>query len=157
MADEITLTEEQKALIERLGVYHEKVGIPPAPSRILSLLTISPETELTFDQIRSTLQLSKSATSNALNMLMNTEKVDYITRSGDRKRYFKSKIGVWRKEMTSTVNRLTKAADLLEEVLHNRPKETVEFNKNLENVIDFMRFINAEMPELIKKWEAKQE
>ena len=101
MENAIQLTDQQKELIERLGVLNEKEGLQPAVSRVTALLLISPDPELTFDQIRETLNLSKSATSNAINMLLSTGKIDYITKSGDRKRYFRSKITTWKEEMKS--------------------------------------------------------
>jgi DNA-binding transcriptional regulator GbsR (MarR family) len=157
MSEGVQLTDQQKRLIEQLGVYYEKSGTPPAHARILALLTVSPQTELTFDQIRDTLQLSKSATSNAINMLMNTEKVDYITKTGDRKRYFKNKIGTWREEMQNSFHKITKVSDLLEEVLEQRPPETAKYNNDLKDIISFMRFINKELPEMYKKWEKSKE
>lgn len=153
MSEAVQLTEQQKRLIEQLGVYYEKGGTPPAHARILALLTVSPQTELTFDQIRETLQLSKSATSNAINMLMNMEKMDYITKPGDRKRYFKNKIGTWREEMKNSFHKITKVADLLEEALHQRPKETTHYNEGLKDIVSFLRFMNKELPEVYKKWE----
>ena len=109
MSEAVQLSEEQRRLIEKMGVGGEKNGMPPAPARIMALLMVSPETELTFDQVRETLNLSKSATSNAINMLLTTQKIDYITKPGDRKRYFKNKIGYtivfiragWRAEIIS--------------------------------------------------------
>lgn len=153
MSSEITLTEKQRDLVEKVGVFHEKAGLPPAMARVLGLLLVSPVSELSFDEIRETLNLSKSATSNALNMLLNTGKIDYITKSGDRKRYFKNKLNSWKTEFRQNINKLTKAADVLEEVLENRPKDTVDINQNLKDAIDFMRFINDELPSLYQKWE----
>ncbi len=154
MSEEVKLTEQQRRLIEQLGVHYEKGGTPPAHSRILALLTVSPEPELTFDEIRNTLQLSKSATSNAINLLMNTEKMDYITKPGDRKRYFKNKIGTWREDIKHSFEKITKVADLLEEVLEQRPAETAKYNQGLEDIISFMRFMNKELPEVYRKWES---
>lgn len=153
MSNEIKLSQEQKELIEKLGVRSERHGLPPAHSRITALLIVSPEPELTFDQIRETLNLSKSATSNALNMLLTAEKIDYITRPGDRKRYFKSKIGSWKNEMRNTFKHFVLMADLFEEALSHRPEETVEFNEKLKEIIDFMRYMEKELPVLFKKWE----
>lgn len=153
----INLTEEQKKLIEKLGVNTEKDGMPPAPARILALLMISPELELTFDQIRETLNLSKSATSNALNMLLSMERIDYITKSGERKRYFKNRIGAWRQGVKQTFQKLDRGADLFEEILALRPKDTPEFNKNLSDVVSFMRYANQRMQNIYEEWEASKE
>ncbi|GGH69118.1 MAG: MarR family transcriptional regulator [Bacteroidetes bacterium] len=156
MSEIVQLTAKQKELVEKIGVYHEKSGLPPAPARILALLLVSPITELTFDQIRETLNLSKSATSNAINMLLNVNRLDYITKSGDRKRYFKNKVSNWRSELRDSIFKITEAADILEEILEVRPNNTPEFNENLSSIIDFLRFINDELPGLYQKWENKR-
>lgn len=157
MSEAIDLNEEQKRLIERLGVIHEKGGMTPASGRIIALLTVSPTIELSFDQIRETLNLSKSATSNAINMLMNVEKVEYITHSGDRKRYFRSRIGSWREAIKSSFKHFQQTADLLEEIVKQRPAETAQFNDSITDVVSFMRYLNNEIPALYKKWEEEKE
>lgn len=156
MSDLIKLNDEQKRLIEKLGVHSEKEGVAPASGRIIALLMVSPEVELSFDQIRETLNLSKSATSNALNMLLSTGKIDYITQPGERKRYFKNKIRSWREEMKNAFGHITMVSDLFEEVLEQRPADTTEFNDNLRDLIDFLRFMKEELPSLYMKWEAQR-
>ena len=153
MSDQVKLTDEQRKLIEKIGVHSEKEGVAPASGRIMALLMVSPEVELSFDQIRETLNLSKSATSNALNMLLNTGKIDYITQPGERKRYFKNKIRSWRDEMKNAFEHITMVADLFEEVLEQRPEDTAEFNHNLREIIDFLRYMKEELPSLYRDWE----
>ena len=109
-----------------------------------------------FDEIRESLNLSKSATSNAINLLMNNKQIDYITRPGERKRYFKNTIASWRTSMEDAFEKLTVGADIFEEVLKQRPAETPEFNHSLREIIDFMRFVNEEMPKLYKKWQEER-
>ncbi|MGB7393051.1 MAG: MarR family transcriptional regulator, partial [Pricia sp.] len=89
---DIKLTKEQQELIEKFGVIQEGMGLNPASARVNALLTISDKLELTFDEIRETLKLSKSATSNAINFLLERENIGYKTKLGDRKRYFFSKL-----------------------------------------------------------------
>ena len=64
--DNSTITTEQRYLIERYGVFMGRSHLQPAASRILGLLLISDKPELTFDEIKEALGLSKSAVSNAL-------------------------------------------------------------------------------------------
>ena len=75
----VKLTEKQKELIESFGVLQEHMGLTSAAARINSLLTIADENEITFDDIRETLNLSKSATSNALSVLLKMNNIDYKT------------------------------------------------------------------------------
>src|SRR6516162_3776595 len=99
------LNQNQKNLIEKMGVFLEHSGIPPTEGRILSLLLVADEIEMTFDDIREHLQISKSAASNALNVLLKINKIEYITKTGDRKRYFRSRIFAWEKDAESNMEK----------------------------------------------------
>lgn len=153
----IELTSKQRDLIERLGVCHQQQGLPPAESRIMSLLLVADATELTFEQITDTLQISKSATSTALNTLQAVEKVIYSTRPGDRKRYFSSNLLSWKQNCLSGVNKMFAVQQILNEVLELRTPETPEFNTALGELIEFMDYMRTEMPLLFQRWlEQKQ-
>lgn len=148
----VELTEKQKELIEKLGVINEKSGSSPAAARIQSLLIISDDTALTFDQIRETLNLSKSATSNAINFLLQSNKLEYITKSGDRKRYFRTMLHRWEDQMMEQTQGVKHLSDTLQEVLKERTGESVEFNKHLKDVIDFMEFYRETVKDTFEKW-----
>ena len=100
------LSLKQKSLIEKMGVFHEKNGMPPTEARIIALLLVSDRIELSFDEIRDYLQISKSAASNALNNLMNSHKIEYITKYGDRKRYFRSNLPNWKTQASESLQKL---------------------------------------------------
>lgn len=153
MSEAVKLTESQKMLIEKVGVMHERNGLQPAPSRVLALLVVSPVVELSFDEIRETLNLSKSASSNAINMLLNSDKIDYITKPGDRRRYFRSKIAFWKEQIKHEFVLFSKVAEIMQEVLDQRPDTTPDFNNRLAEVIDFIHFLNNELPDLYCRWE----
>lgn len=146
------LRESQKQLIERLGVAHEQNGFPRAESRILSLLLISDVNELTFEEIHEYLGLSKSAVSNGLNSLMRYGRVEYITRPGDRKRYFRSNVSNFPKEIHNKFCGMLEIKEVMKEVLAQRDPETVEFNQGIAELIDFMDFMQGEIPALLKRW-----
>ena len=149
------LSEEQKKMVEKFGVVLEQSGQSPAQARISGLLIIADKVELTFDEIMNALQLSKSATSNALNALLMMDQITYTTKIGDRKRYFKSKIATMGGEFEKKIDQLLHFKVLLQEVLEGRSKETVEFNKKLSKVIEFLAFMQEEMPLLYKKWKTE--
>lgn len=153
MENTLILTDKQKELIERLGVIHEGSGFPPAASRVSSLLLVSSRPELTFDEIREGLNLSKSACSNAINLLLNLGRVEYITKHGDRKRYFRNKVASWQKEIKSTFKKMSDTSVILDEVLAQRPGNTTDFNQSLKELISFMNYLKDELPLLYAKWE----
>jgi len=149
----MALDNKKKELIERIGVFHEKFGFQPVAARIYGLLLVSEKTELTFDEIREELMVSKSAVSTALNLLMSMKQVDYITRPGDRKRYFKSNLGKWKTFMRELINFAQNYGDLFKEVQSVRGNTDPEFNKTIEELTDFIDFIINSFPDLMKNWE----
>lgn len=153
----ILMTEKQLRLIEKLGVFYEQQGgMQPAAARILALLLVSDNTELTFEEIYETLNLSKSATSNALNILLNTEKLEYITHPGERRRYFRFKIRSLKEGVQKSLEGMTTYNVLLKEVLAIRPEHSSDFYVTLEESSHFLDFIKEELPRLFQKWESRK-
>ncbi len=151
----IQLSEKQRELVETLGVMQEQSGMSPAAARVSSLLLVSDVTELTFDEIREILNLSKSATSNALSFLQSLGRVEYITKSGERKRYFRANIGHWKDSFVQEIKGLTKLESILKKILKERSGEAVEFNAKLAELIRFVDFLSVELNGSLEKWESK--
>ena len=149
----MVLTEKQKVLIEKIGIATEKEGMQPAAARIIGLLYVSDNPELTFDEILGALRISKSAASNALNLLLQTNRIEYTTFSGDRKRYFRIKVTNWREGFAKKMEDMTSFSLLLKEVLKERNPETKEFNEKLGELADFLTFVNNQLPVLLERWE----
>ena len=150
------LTERQKELIEQFGVLNEKYGLPPAECRVWGLFLVADKVELTFDEIRETLNLSKSGTSNALHTLQMTNHVEYITRLGDRKRYFRCKMNNWTQMTKENFEKFDELNAILKAILLTRNPDTKTFNKDLKQVTEFLDFIYGEISVAIQKWEKKQ-
>ena len=147
------LTSAKLKLIEELGVLNEQNGMQPAAARVLALLLVCDQTELAFEEICESLNLSKSATSNALTFLISTDRVEYLTRPGERRRYFRIKLKSLKEGVQRSLNGIETANEILKKVLEQRPVGTKEFNANLEEVIHFLDFLKAELPVLYRKWE----
>ena len=149
----MALSDNQKSVVEQIGINYEKFGMQPAAARVMGLLYVADKPELTFDEITDYLQISKSATSNAINLLLQTEQIEYTTFSGDRKRYFRLKISNWREGFAKKIEGMTSFASLLRQVLEVRTRETADFNASLEELINFMDYIHLQLPRLLQDWE----
>lgn len=132
------LNEGQADLVERIGVLHDRMGMRPAAGRILGLLIVAPEGELTFDEIREALDLSKSATSTALKLLQEIGTVVYRTRSGDRKRYFQKNFQDWEKQIVERGLAFLDVRFLLAEALEARGNPDPESAVAFERLIGFL-------------------
>lgn len=86
----MTKNSEQIKLVEKIGSsIEERLRLSPLASRIYALLILSSFNGLSFDDIRETIKASKSSTSVNIKVLIQLGYIKSITRSGDRKRYFK--------------------------------------------------------------------
>lgn len=150
-------TKEQNAkqLIEKIGVQSEKAGLTPAVGRIFAYLMIADPPEKSFEEIYQYLQMSKSAVSNGLNALLQHGLIDYITHTGDRKRYFHINTKGWMEQTKKQIEGQEQLQPLIKEVLKSRSNKYPEFNKALEEIIAFHDFMREEIKNAIKKWEKK--
>lgn len=130
----------------------ERSGSAPAEARILALLAVCDITELTFEEIYQTLLISKGAASNGINRLLGHGRIEYITKPGDRKRYFRLRLDIWEKNSQEKLESFSNIGLLWQEILDQRTKETPEFNQGLDRMVRFMKFIQGELPAIFEKW-----
>jgi DNA-binding transcriptional regulator GbsR (MarR family) len=150
------LTPSQRAFVERFGVFFEQLGHQPAGSRIMGLLLLADPPQMTFDEIKLELGLSKSAVSNSLNMLIALDILEYVTNSGERKRYFKIRTDAWTRTMTGHLKTIETIQSLLREARSLRPESDPDLNKHIDEVIDFHTFFHAELLKMWEKWESRE-
>lgn len=150
----MVLSEKKREIIERVGVFHEKKGMQPVVGRIIGLLMVAEPAEATFEEIQEELQVSKSAVSNALTFMQGREMVDYTTKPGERKRYFKLSVKKWKKDLNRDFDGLLKIDVLLDEVIELKENKDSEFCQCLQEMKDFLGFLKVELPLLLKKFEA---
>lgn len=151
----MVLSEKQKELIERIGVFHEHKGMQPLVGRIIGLMLVHDNAEVTFDEIVDLLGVSKSAVSNALTFLQAKERVIYTTKPGDRKRYFKLKVNDWRENFTKDLVGIAEIQKFLDEVLALRKDKDSEFCTKMKDFSNFLEFFRQEIPSLFERFKKK--
>lgn len=149
------LTDKQIELIEEIGIYFEQ-GMPPAASRILALLIVSNAEYYNFDEIRSILNLSKSATSNGINFLLGVNKIEYFTKSGERKRYFKWSPSNTFNHFKEGIQKVLGLSKLFEQTLKQKGDRKSFNTQMLGELTDLMNFLHNEMPAVYAKWEKQR-
>ncbi|MFB9058261.1 GbsR/MarR family transcriptional regulator [Mariniflexile ostreae] len=85
------ISKEQKQLIEEVGLMlEERSDLSPLAARIYAALILSCYDGLSFDNIIQITQASKSSVSSNINVLIQLHYIEYYTKPGDRKRYFRT-------------------------------------------------------------------
>ncbi|MFD1550836.1 transcriptional regulator [Putridiphycobacter roseus] len=81
--------KEKMGLVEKLGVHLEKrEQLAPVAARILSYVILTGKKGSTFEDMVTDLCASKSTISSHLHHLQDLKKIEYFTKTGDRKKYF---------------------------------------------------------------------
>jgi DNA-binding transcriptional regulator GbsR (MarR family) len=147
------LSEKQKELIERIGVFHEHKGLQPLVGRIIGLLLVHKEAEATFEEIVEMLGVSKSAVSNALTFLQAKDRITYYTKPGDRKRYFTLQMKNWSEELEKEMLEITKMKEFIDDVIKVREGSScTEFKSCLVEFSNFLDFFKKEIPTIFKNF-----
>lgn len=126
----------------------------PMEARVFALLLLSEPNYQDFFTIKEVLDASKSAISNAINRLMISKRVDYLTLPGDRKRYFKINPDLWLQQMKTEIGSVFPIMEKIEGVMQKRANmDTPEFNKDLERIHRFYVFMAEEFPKMMARWD----
>ena len=150
------LTDKKREIIERVGVAYEKKGLQPVVGRIMGLLLVAEPAEATFEEIQEELQVSKSAVSTALSFLQAKETVEYRTKPGERKRYFKLRMRDWKSELKKEFDEVLNMEGLINEIIELKENKETDFCCRLLEMKDFFVFMRKELPLLLKKFEASR-
>lgn len=148
----------KREFIEKAGLTMERFfSMSPIVSRVAAYLFIAEPPEQTFFEIKEFIGASKSAISNALNHLMLRGSVEEITKPGERKRYFKLRLGKNRFPMLTEdrVNLFSSMEILAREALDLRKDKESEFSKEISDMIELYQMIQEQFPILIEKWRKK--
>ena len=141
--------------VEEIGVFYEQTGLTPTEARVFALLLLSDPPELDFFAIQDQLNVSKGAVSNALRRLLAEGRVTYLTKPGNRRRYFRVSGEKWlRKIQARLVNTLT-LGDMLDRVIQLRKhSRATAFDAELRQVQQYFHFLEKRLPLLAAEWEA---
>lgn len=146
----MSISIEKQQLIEEIGLRLEsRLNLAPLAARIYALLTLSSREGLTFEEIREIIGSSKSSTSVNLKILMQLKHIDYYTKSGDRKRYFKITTYFQLSALRSDYQSLENEIVLVDKINdYNRIHYPEKF-KNEESVGDITRSYLKRMQDLV--------
>ena len=158
--------KEKMALVEKLGVHLEKrEQLAPVAARILSYVILTGKKGSTFEDMVTVLCASKSTISTHLNYLQDLNKIEYFTKTGDRKKYFVIDSNMVVHHIDSMVQEWNEVRALHQEIKQYKEvvnskfigDETEKFDLNFHN--DYIKFLDgatASVEELREKLIAKK-
>jgi len=125
------LSIKKKTLIEDVGVLlEERANLSPLSSRIYALLILSSYDGMSFEAIVTTMQASKSSISSSINVLLQLHYIDYYTKPGDRKRYFKTSQFYIKNTMERQIRLIEKELTIVQKINNFNKENNPEKFKN---------------------------
>ncbi len=137
---------QTQKIIERMGLFFEKDGLPRIAGRVLAYLLLSPAPR-TLDQLAEVLQVSKSSVSTDARLLERMGTVERVTVAGDRRNYYQiaadlpdRMAAIWRERLTGT-------RELLEDALDTPEAEQDVVERRLRRGARMMQGLSAALAE----------
>lgn len=129
------ISREQGLLIEEIGmVIEERADLSPVAARIYATLILASDEGLTFEEITEVHQASKSSVSNNLKLLTKLKYVEYYTKPGERKRYFKAAKYYVKTAMETYNERFEKELEIVDKINRFNKKHNPEKFRNEKSV-----------------------
>lgn len=151
-------THTKEELIESLGMHFESMyQLPPLATRIYALLILTGNEGLTFEALIEATEASKSSVSTSINLLLQTQKIEYFTKPGDRKRYFRKNAHYLKNRLETYVQQVNKELRLFESTcgyMSECNKQSYEEHKNITIIYrTYLEAIKTLMDTTIKQLE----
>lgn len=144
--------EKQSELVEIMGRISSRGGSTALAGRILGLLSFLDQEEFTFEEIVDRLKISKSSVSTTLNHLMESDKIEYITYPGDRKRYFRIKVNTPKTFIQSLRQHIERFEKVNRAALDLKKDRNSRSAKNIQATLKSLTFWKAQMDEYEKEF-----
>lgn len=145
---------EKLKLIEEYGLFLEKSGYIPSAARVYALLLIWEPEELHFEEVREILNLSKGATSKALNQLIHISRVKTITKPGIRKKFYKANMIPGKESVETFVSYITSLRGFMRKIIEVK-EDNSEIRERLEDSERFFSFLKEQLEDSVKLWKEK--
>ena len=144
------ISKEKCKLVEELGLnVEEKHNLPPLAGRIYAFMILSNVEGHTFEDIIEITCASKSSVSTNLNLLVQLKFIEYFTKTGDRKRYFRTKKNYLRITLEEYHREIDKELTLVKKVnKFNEENNPEKFKKNKNLGIIFQEYLIAQKENL---------
>ncbi|TXD53901.1 MULTISPECIES: GbsR/MarR family transcriptional regulator [unclassified Polaribacter] len=149
--------EEKNKLIEEVGaLLQERANLSALAARIYATLILSSNEGLSFDDIINQMQASKSSVSSNLNVLLQLHYVEYYTKPGNRKRYFRTSEFYIKNTMEQQIYLIEKELSVVSKINNfnqNHNPEKFKNEKSLgllfhEHLEDLKNKINGKLEEI---------
>lgn len=139
-------------ITELMGVWFSSLGVPRSSGQIFGYLMACDPAEQSASDIAAGTGMSRGSVSSGARMLVQLGAIEERHRVGDRKTYYRLRVGWWVQAATTKMSGFDRLAD---EARRIRAAGSVTRTDGLDELIAFSQFWSEEIPELRARWERR--
>lgn len=130
-------------LMTPLCAHFETVlSLPPLTSRLLAYLIIEVDSSgITFDHLIQVFEVSKSSMSHSINQLLELDKIDFIYKEDQRKRYFRPNPHHFENRLLEISENLEKEYIFFQEIYNYRKENKKDSTEHVQKLGVYRNYI----------------
>lgn len=141
----------QRALIDALATLHESSGLSPVAGRIMGVLLISREAELSSDELAEQAEASKGTISTQTQFLVERGLVDRFRKPGSRRTWYRLRPNAWLELLERQAQSTAMVVGLADAAIAEQA-DRGEVSAALREYRKLNRFFAERIPALIEAW-----
>lgn len=147
----LLLMDPLKEYIEDIGLFYEQYGLPKMAGRVLGYLMATSKIAISFDDLVDELQASKGSISGNIKLLISQHLIEKYSLPGNRKSYFRISYGNISRTLEDKISSVKEIINIYVRANQINDSES-EKHRQLEEMVDFYRFLEVEIPKLKQQW-----
>lgn len=147
------LDEELRHLVEELGLWFERIGIPRMAGRVLGWLLVCDPPEQTMQDLAEQLHASMGSVSTMTRLLDQLGLIERTSVPGERKVRYRIRPDAWTKTWDEHIEQARSFLSIADKGLALLEGLDAERRERLEGMREYTNFYVEQLPILIAKWE----
>jgi hypothetical protein len=156
MIERRTLTGEQQAFIERVGLYFEAYHLSRIGGRLLGLLLLS-DCPLGIEEMATTLGVSRASVSTNIRTTADFGLTERVSLPGDRRDYYRFSEDAWHRGLEARIEGSNRLRRIAEGGLAALAPDDTAAGRHLRELIAFCDFTIVEHRAMIDRWLASRD
>ncbi len=152
-----TLDTSRRHFAEDMGIALGRAGYPRMAGRIIGILMITSDNEVSTDELARLLGASRGSLSTMTRMLVDQRIIERVGKPGERRDYFRICAGAWTEFLRTRLQDVTSFHHMVEnglDIVSN--KDNAPYSR-LQQLHEFYEFFQKEFEAMLERWKHRKQ
>ncbi len=151
-----TLDTARRHFAEDMGIALERAGFPRMAGRIIGILMITSDNDVSTDELARMLGASRGSLSTMTRMLIDQRIIERVGKPGERRDYFRIRAGAWTEFLRTRLREITSFHHMVENGLEMVSNRDHAAYARLQGLHEFYEFFQKEFEAMLELWEHRK-